>query len=310
MHARARRHVPLVAGRRARPRRGARGRHRCRSSVSGVSGYDPQPTPGSRSTPRSRSSPRSSPCSRRAVPRRRAGARPPAGGRVRGRGCRDVRLRLVPLLGRRAPDGGAKPGRRLAAELAAAALIAAAPFVSPGSRHDGIARSRRPAIGVLVAHRVSLGVSVRWRAAALPLADAEGESDRRLSTLAYALLAVLSARRCSRLRAPLPAARARSRPLDRAGAHARRLRRPSLRAHRRSHEPAPRRLPPAACLRRPARRRLAGDRVRGVRPCRRRGARACRARHPRRPGAVPLRDLHAREHARGWSVARASCCRG
>ena len=48
-----------------------------------------------------------------------------------------------------------------------------------------------------------------------------------------------------------------------------------------------------------ARRRLARDPGGGVRPRGRGGTSAGRARDPRRPRAVPVRDLDAREHARG-----------
>ena len=64
------------------------------------------------------------------------------------------------------------------------------------------------------------------------------------------------------------------------------------------------RLPAPALLRRAARRRLARDQPRRVRPRGRRGARARRAGDPRRSRAVPLRDLDAREHARVRRAAR------
>ena len=58
-------------------------------------------------------------------------------------------------------------------------------------------------------------------------------------------------------------------------------------------------------VRRAARRRLAGDRRGRVRARGRRRAGARRARHPRRPRAVPVRDLDAGQHARVRRAARA-----
>ena len=64
------------------------------------------------------------------------------------------------------------------------------------------------------------------------------------------------------------------------------------------------RLPAPALVQRAAGGRLARDPLRRVRPRGRRGARPRRARDPRRPRAVPLRRLDAREHARERRLAR------
>ena len=63
-----------------------------------------------------------------------------------------------------------------------------------------------------------------------------------------------------------------------------------------------------ALLRSPARRRLARDPRRRVRPRGRRGARTGRARDPRRPRAVPVRGLDADEHARRRRRRSTRCC--
>src|ERR671937_884285 len=107
-------------------------------------------------------------------------------------------------------------------------------------------------------------------------------------------------RRRRRIRLALPCTRQRPRPLDRSRRNPVALRRPPLPVHaaRLERVRLDRRLPPLALVRRAARRRLARDPVRRVRARGGGGTRARRPGDPRRPGAVPVRRLDARDDAR------------
>ena len=70
------------------------------------------------------------------------------------------------------------------------------------------------------------------------------------------------------------------------------------------------RVPARARVRHPARRRLAGDPLGGVRPRRRRGAGPRRARDPRRPRAVPVRRSRRARRCSRTGPTRRRRCRG
>ena len=175
---------------------------------------------------------------------------------------------------------------------------------------DRRAEARAPASGSASwSERSSpIWLPLRGFGARLSLLDSSGDGVRAVElTVATSFLALLALARRARLRHPLPRARRGPRQLARARRDADAVRRAALRpdATRLERLHLPGRLPPPARLRRAARRRLARDQLRRVRARGRGGARARGAGDPRRPRAVPLRRLDAREHARGRRAARA-----
>ncbi len=155
---------------------------------------------------------------------------------------------------------------------------------------------------------VALWLPLRGFGARLSLLDSSGDGIRAFElTVATSFLALLALLAVLGFAIRYRRARRRPRQLARARRDADAVRRAALRADsaRLERLRLPGRLSPPARLWPAARRRLASDQLRRVRPRGRGGARPRGAGDPRRPRPVPLRRLDAREHARGRRAAGA-----